>query len=81
MIKCFPSFALMLKRLSTPVVELKIFELPILFRSDLFSLLGTLILWIYWPSFNGAMAQGPARQRATLNTYISLTGHFTTYLS
>jgi hypothetical protein len=35
---------------------------------------------IYWPSFNGAMVQGPARQRATLNTYISLTGSTVTAL-
>ena len=35
--------------------------------------MGTVFLWMYWPSFNaGAAASGDAQQRALLNTYYSL---------
>lgn len=41
--------------------------------SDLFSILGTLMLLIYWPSFNGILAvNGEGKHRATFNTYLSL---------
>ena len=41
--------------------------------SDLFSILGTLMLLIYWPSFNGILAyHGEGKHRATFNTYLSL---------
>ena len=42
------------------------------YTSDMFSLLGTIILWVYWPSFNGILAEGAARHRCYINTYISL---------
>jgi len=35
-------------------------------------MIGTVFLWVYWPSFNGGLAQGDQRHRAVLNTYISL---------
>ena len=45
------------------------------YTSDLFSMVGTIFLWMYWPSFNGATAvHGEAQQRAVLNTYFSLCG-------
>ena len=40
------------------------------YTSDLFSLLGTIILWVFWPSFNGLLATGAARHRAVINTYL-----------
>ena len=41
--------------------------------SDIFSILGTLMLLIYWPSFNGILAaNGEGKHRATFNTYVSL---------
>jgi len=41
--------------------------------SDLFSMVGTIFLWVFWPSFNGGGAPpGDAQQRAVLNTYYSL---------
>ena len=41
--------------------------------SDLFSMAGTIFLWMYWPSFNGALAQvGPFQNRALINTYLAL---------
>ena len=42
------------------------------YTSDMFSLLGTIILWVFWPSFNGILAVGAARHRCFINTYISL---------
>lgn len=34
--------------------------------------MGTLFLFIYWPSFNGALAQGVAQQRVVINTILSI---------
>jgi len=43
------------------------------YNSDLFSMVGTVFLWMFWPSFNGgAAASGDAQQRAIINTYYSL---------
>jgi len=43
------------------------------YTSDLFSMVGTVFLWMFWPSFNGgAAASGDAQQRAIINTYYSL---------
>merc|ERR1712128_65754 len=43
------------------------------YSSDLFSMVGTIFLWMFWPSFNGgAAATGDAQQRAVINTYYSL---------
>ena len=35
---------------------------------------GTLFLWLFWPSFNGALAAGNGQYRAIINTYFSMTG-------
>ncbi|XP_047414669.1 ammonium transporter Rh type A [Sciurus carolinensis] len=43
------------------------------YYSDLFAMIGTLFLWIFWPSFNSAIAEpGDKQNRATVNTYLSL---------
>lgn len=44
------------------------------YSSDLFSMIGTVFLWLYWPSFNAAIQSGNAQSRAIINTYYSLTG-------
>ncbi|KAK8380082.1 hypothetical protein O3P69_016613 [Scylla paramamosain] len=43
--------------------------------SDTFSMIGTLFLWVYWPSFNAVLVEGAAaKSRAVLNTYLALLG-------
>lgn len=43
------------------------------YHADLFSMIGTIFLWLYWPSFNGGTAVDEGRLRAVVNTYYSLT--------
>lgn len=43
------------------------------YHSDLFAMIGTVFLWMFWPSFNAAMlGPGPQQHRAIINTYYSL---------
>uniref|UniRef100_A0A2C9JEJ5 Ammonium transporter AmtB-like domain-containing protein n=2 Tax=Biomphalaria glabrata TaxID=6526 RepID=A0A2C9JEJ5_BIOGL len=43
------------------------------YHSDIFAMIGTVFLWIYWPSFNGGFADDQQqRDRAYLNTFLSL---------
>ncbi|KAM7314082.1 ammonium transporter Rh type A [Ixodes scapularis] len=42
------------------------------YHSDVFAMIGTLFLWLFWPSFNGALAFGDARHRAVINTFMCL---------
>ena len=43
------------------------------YHSDLFAFLGTLVLWIFFPSFNALFAAEEAQSRAVINTYLALT--------
>jgi ammonium transporter Rh len=42
------------------------------YLSDLVSMVGTLFLFCYWPSFNSVLRNGSGMQRAMMNTYLSL---------
>lgn len=42
------------------------------YSSDLFSMIGTLFLWLYWPSFNSAVAINAGQSRAVINTFLSI---------
>lgn len=42
--------------------------------SDMFAMIGTLFLWMFWPSFNGALAEGASQHRVVVNTVLALTG-------
>ncbi|XP_014273733.1 ammonium transporter Rh type C-like 2 [Halyomorpha halys] len=44
------------------------------YNSELFAMIGTLFLWVFWPSFNGVLCNADdEQQRAIINTYIALT--------
>ncbi|XP_028649831.1 ammonium transporter Rh type B [Erpetoichthys calabaricus] len=43
------------------------------YHSDLFAMIGTIYLWMFWPSFNSAItAHGDSQHRTVMNTYYSL---------
>lgn len=42
------------------------------YNSQLIAMIGTVFLWMYWPSFNGILAYGMAQQRACINTVFSI---------
>lgn len=42
------------------------------YHSDVFAMIGTIFLWLFWPSFNAGLAEGDAQHRAVINTYYSL---------
>jgi ammonium transporter Rh len=44
------------------------------YYNDIFSLIGTIFLWIYWPSFNSAISQQWNQQIVVSNTVSSLVG-------
>jgi len=42
------------------------------YNSQLIAMLGTLFLWMYWPSFNGALAADFQQQRVIVNTVMAI---------
>merc|ERR1712048_399198 len=42
------------------------------YKSDIFSMIGAVFLWCFWPSFNAATSTGFEAQRVIFNTYASL---------
>jgi ammonium transporter Rh len=44
------------------------------YHSDVLAMVGTLFLWLFWPSFNSALGDGNTQHRAILHTYLGLTG-------
>lgn len=44
------------------------------YTSDIFAMIGTLFLWMFWPSFNAAIvpAEGFRQERAIVNTLLSI---------
>ncbi|NXF96333.1 RHAG protein, partial [Eubucco bourcierii] len=42
------------------------------YHSDLSAMIGTLFLWLFWPSFNSAIALPSGQDKAFINTYYSL---------
>ncbi|XP_014296406.1 ammonium transporter Rh type B-B isoform X1 [Microplitis demolitor] len=42
------------------------------YQSDLFAMIGTIFLWLFWPSFNSALLQDDEQQRAIINTLLAI---------
>jgi len=42
------------------------------YQSDTFAMVGSLFLWLLWPSYNGALAVDSAQDRAVINTAVCI---------
>ncbi|XP_065586528.1 ammonium transporter Rh type A [Cyrtonyx montezumae] len=42
------------------------------YHSDIFAMIGTLFLWLFWPSFNSAIAAENDKAKTIINTYYAL---------
>uniref|UniRef100_A0A8C3PUY5 Ammonium transporter Rh type A n=1 Tax=Chrysolophus pictus TaxID=9089 RepID=A0A8C3PUY5_CHRPC len=42
------------------------------YHSDIFAMIGTLFLWLFWPSFNSAIADEGDKIKTIINTYYAL---------
>ncbi|XP_025270676.1 ammonium transporter Rh type B isoform X3 [Camponotus floridanus] len=42
------------------------------YQSDIFAMIGTVFLWLFWPSFNSVDLIGDDQQRAIINTLLSI---------
>uniref|UniRef100_A0A8C3WDW6 Ammonium transporter Rh type B n=1 Tax=Catagonus wagneri TaxID=51154 RepID=A0A8C3WDW6_9CETA len=67
-------FGLVLSRvIYRPQLEKSKHRRSSVYHSDLFAMIGTIFLWIFWPSFNSALTPlGDGQHRTALNTYYSL---------
>jgi ammonium transporter Rh len=43
-----------------------------MYHSDMFSMVGTIFLWVFWPSFVSVLASGNAQNRCIVHTLLSL---------
>merc|ERR1711988_1176842 len=67
-------FGLALSKVITPVEKYEERDEGSTYHSDMFAMIGTVFLWMFWPSFNGALAQGDQQHRVIINTLLALTG-------
>jgi len=68
-------FGLTVTKLFTPAGSVDHKDNSTSYTSDTFSMAGSLFLWLLWPSFCGAVAEGPAAQfYAVTNCFIGLCG-------
>jgi len=44
------------------------------YHSDIMAMVGTLFLWMFWPSFNAALCVSSAQERAVVNTLFAVCG-------
>lgn len=42
------------------------------YSANTVSMIGSIFLWMYWPSFNGALATGAQQQRVFVNTVLAI---------
>lgn len=66
-------FGLALSYMITNIDKVKSEKNSSSYSSDIFAMIGTIFLWMYWPSFNGALADGNSQHRVVINTYLALT--------
>ncbi|KAH3746292.1 rhesus-associated glycoprotein [Pelomyxa schiedti] len=66
-------FGLTVSRIVSPKASKTNDDCGSVYHSDLFAMIGTIFLWIMWPSFNAALAgENSKQERTILNTAISL---------